>query len=110
MEFMILLIATGLFLISYLQFREKGFLLNNAYLFASEQERASMDKKPLYRQSANVFCLLGAIFLMIGIESLLATGWLYYLIGAIGFLTVVYAIVSSIKETMKDSQKTNSDQ
>ena len=37
--------------ISIIQFRQKGFLLNNAYIYASKEQRKKMDKKPYYRQS-----------------------------------------------------------
>ena len=30
--------------ISFFQFREKGFLFNNTYIYASKQEREIMDK------------------------------------------------------------------
>ena len=40
------IIATGAFIKSYRSFKEKGFLLNNAYIYASKQERETMDKKP----------------------------------------------------------------
>ncbi|MBF4691515.1 DUF3784 domain-containing protein [Fusibacter sp. Q10-2] len=40
------------FIISYMQYKEKGFLFNNAYLYASKKERNEMNKKPHYRQSA----------------------------------------------------------
>ena len=33
-------------------FTERGFLLNNAYIYATKEERETMDKKPYYRQSA----------------------------------------------------------
>ena len=39
-------------------FMERGFLLNNAYIYATKEERKTMDKKPYYRQSAVAFCLL----------------------------------------------------
>lgn len=89
-------ITIGLFVISFFHFKEKGPLLNNAYLFASEQERKTMDKKLYYRQSGIVFGLLGVIFLLITLEVLLKTGWLYYVVWAVTFAAVVYAVVSSI--------------
>ena len=95
------LISTGLFVISFFQFKERGPLLNNAYLFASEQERKTMEKKPHYRQSGIVFGLLGVIFLLNAIEILLKTDWLYYIIWAVAFITIVYAVVSSIKAVIK---------
>ena len=39
------IIAIACFVFSCLQFKEKGFLLNNAYIYASKQERETMDKK-----------------------------------------------------------------
>ena len=39
-------IAIICFVVSYLQFNEKGFLFNNAYIYASKQERENMDKEP----------------------------------------------------------------
>ena len=38
-------IASACFVISYLRFNKKGFLFNNAYIYASKQEREEMDKK-----------------------------------------------------------------
>ena len=38
-------IAVVCFAISFLQFIEKGFLFNNAYLYASKKEKETMDKK-----------------------------------------------------------------
>lgn len=57
-------IAIICFVFSYLQFNEKGFLFNNAYIYASKQERKNMDKKPYYKQSGIVFLLIGIIFLI----------------------------------------------
>ena len=44
-------IAVTCFIISYLQFHEKGFLFNNAYIYTSKKERETMDKAPYYCQS-----------------------------------------------------------
>ena len=54
------------FILSIYSFRERGFLLNNAWLYASKQERETMNKKPFYRQTAIVFLLIGIIFLLNG--------------------------------------------
>ena len=45
-------IAGVLLLFSIRSFLERGFLLNNAYLYASKEERKTMNKKPYYKQSA----------------------------------------------------------
>jgi len=67
---MLFLIAVLAFFMSIRSFREKGFLFNNAYLYASEKERETMNKKPHYRQSAIVFLLLGFVFLLNGFAAL----------------------------------------
>ena len=99
------LISIGLFVISFFQFKERGFLLNNAYLFASEQERKTMDKKPHYQQSGITFGMLGVIFLLIALEMLLRTGWLYYIVWTVAFIVIVYAIASSIMGVTKSHKR-----
>ena len=89
-------IAIICFVISYLQFNEKGFLFNNAYISASKQERETLDKKMHYKQSGIVFVLIGIIFLINAIEMILQTGWLFYLVIGIAIVAIVYAIVSSV--------------
>lgn len=37
-----LTLGIGAFVISYLQFKEKGYLLNNTYFWASQEERKQM--------------------------------------------------------------------
>ena len=50
-------LAAGVLLVlAVIHFAERGFLLNNAYIYASLKERENMDKKPYSRQSAIVFC------------------------------------------------------
>lgn len=39
-----LTLGIGALVISYLQFKEKGYLLNNTYFWASQEERKQMDK------------------------------------------------------------------
>ena len=51
------ILAIVCLIISILSFKEKGFLFNNAYIWASKQERDAMDKKSYYRQSAIAFAL-----------------------------------------------------
>lgn len=90
------LLSITAFVISVRSFQEKGFLFNNAYLYASKQERERMDKKPYYRQSAVVFLLVGIIFLLLGLAELFHSAWMSF--GAMGIAIAVgiYAIISSI--------------
>lgn len=90
-------IAAICFVLSYLQFREKGFLFHNAYIYASKQERKSMDKKSYYKQSGVIFALVGVIFLLDAIEISLQTGWIFYFVIGTAIIAVAYAIVSSVR-------------
>ena len=75
----------------------RGPLLNNAWLWASEEERKTLDKRPYRRQSAAVFCLLGGVFAVIGLSVVLRNGTVLYL--EIPFLAaaVVTAVVTSAR-------------
>ncbi len=97
----VLLLSIACAVISVFQFKEKGFLFNNAYIYASKQERETMDKKPHYRQSGIVFAILSSIFLCIAAECVLETGWLWWVEGALCIAVLVYAIFSSIKTIRK---------
>ena len=57
----LLAVSLLLFVVSIRSFQEKGFLFNNAYLYASKQERETMNKKPYYRQTAVIFFMMGMI-------------------------------------------------
>lgn len=92
------LLALVFLTISILQFCEKGFLFNNAYIWASKQERQTMNKAPHYRQSGIVFALCAATFAVMALEALLLTGWLWLIVGVCAIALLVYAIVSSIRE------------
>lgn len=93
------ILAIGCLIISVMSFREKGFLFNNAYIWASKTERETMDKKPHYRQSAIVFALLAAVFVCIALECVLLADWLWLPVGALSGAALVYAIASSTKST-----------
>jgi len=90
------IVSIACFVFSYLQFKEKGFLFNNAYIYASKEERKIMDKKPHYKQSGIVFLIIGIIFALNSIDMVLKTEWVSYVVIGIGIIAVIYAIVSSI--------------
>ena len=104
MVMFLFLVAVGSFTVSFLQFREKGILLNNAYFYASKGEREKMDKKPHYKQSGIIFLLAGVIFSINVVELLLDTGWLYNAMLTLILVTIGYAIVSSVKIAMKNAK------
>lgn len=88
--------------LSIRSFRERGFLLNNAYLYASKEEREEMDKKPYYRQTAIIFLLLSIIFTIIGLSVILHHRRICLL--EIPFIAgaVIYAVVSSYRIGRKE--------
>ena len=89
-------VSVFLFSMSVRSFMEKGVLFNNAYIYASKQEREKMNKKPHYRQSAIVFLLLGIVFLLLALAVLLEAYWISFVGVAVVIITLIYAIVSSI--------------
>ena len=102
-------LAVGVLFISYSQFKEKGYLFNNAYFWASKEERRKMDenkesKKPHYRQSGVTFLFLGISLL--AIAAYFATGWkwMYVVFGLAVIIAVVYAVVSSVKIEQHQAQ------
>ncbi len=99
-------IALICYILSLLQFLGKGFLLNNAYIYAGKKERDAMDKRPYYRQSAIVFLLIGAIFFANALDAILHTSWLIFVVIGIVFVLLFYAILSSIQiEKAKKNKK-----
>ncbi len=92
-------------IISVFSFKEKGFLFNNAYIWASKSEREKMNKKPHYRQTAVVFSLIGAVFLCMAIECFLQTKWLWIIVGVIAIATLIYAVVSDVMIEKRRKEK-----
>ncbi len=91
-----LCLSVGSFIISLLQFKEKGLLFNNAYIYASKSERESMNKKAYYKQSAIVFLMIGILFLLIGVQMLIQHTFVFYLIVATVITLIIFALASSI--------------
>ena len=92
----LLLVSVAAFLMSIRAFQQKGFLFNNAYLYASKKEREAMDKEPYYKQSAVVFAAIGLIFLVNGAGLLLHISWIKWIVAAIVVFALIYAVASSI--------------
>ena len=89
------------FVISIMQFKEKGFLFNNAYILASKRERAAMNKKPHYRQSGIAFALCAAMFFFMTLACVLCIGWLWLIAGLLAIVLLAYAIASSVRTQIK---------
>ena len=93
----VFLLSGGFGVLSIRHFLERGYLLNNAWIYASPKERETMDKKPWYRQSAIVFCLLSAVFLVVGLSLVLQSGRLLLLELPIFAAALIYAVVSTLR-------------
>ena len=102
-----LVISVVCFVISAMHFKEKGKLFNNAYLYASQEERERMNKKPYYRQSAIVFLGLGIIFFFNAIQALIEKDWPFQMVIGLSICTLVYAVISSylIEKKRKKAEK-----
>ena len=92
---LVVLLSVGAFIIAYFQFREKGFLFNNAYIYASKEERGRMNKKPYYRQSAIAFGAIGMMFGMSALTIITDWNWPFLIIIILSIALIVYAVVSS---------------
>jgi len=83
--------------ISISSFRCRGPLINNSWLWASAAEKAKMDKRPYYLQSAVIFALLTGVFGAMLLN--LLTGRVFWTGVSIGitFVAIVCAISSEIR-------------
>ena len=88
--------AAVMMLLAISHFMQKGFLFNNAYIYASKNERETMDKKPYYRQSAVVFSLVSTVFVIIGISLVWHNSKIALLEIPFIIIAVIYAIVSTV--------------
>ena len=99
----IVFVLSGVLLIFGIRhFMEKGFLLNNAWLYASEEQRKALNKKPYYRQSAVVFCILSAVFIVVGLSLVLQNDRIMLLEIPLAAGVILYAIVSSVQINKHD--------
>ena len=74
----------------------KGFLFNNAYIYANKKEREQMNKKPYYIQTGIVFILLSIASCLEGFNALLRYDVFFVLFKIFIVVTLVFAIVSTI--------------
>lgn len=90
-------IAGLLLFIAIRHFNERGYLFNNAYIFASKEQREIMNKRPYYRQSAIVFSILCIVFVVIGLSIVLQNSMIMLLEIPLFIGVIIYAIISTIK-------------
>ncbi len=82
-------------------FTERGFLLNNAYIYATKEERETMDKKPYYRQSAVVFGIMSIAFVIIGLSVIFRNSNIALLVIPLAVAAIVYAVASSVRNNRR---------
>lgn len=98
-------LAICMMILSILSCMHKGFLLNNAWLFASKKERETMDKRPYYLQSAIVFLILSGVFTVMGVAVIVGNRRLHLLEIPFLLAAVIYAVVSSVWIAKKQKER-----
>lgn len=92
----VFIIAGILAFLRFRSFQEKGFLFNNAYIYATKEERKAINEKPWYRQSAIVFCILSVASIMAGLDMIFDKKFFRILEFSLIVGAVLYAIISSV--------------
>lgn len=92
----LIVIAIISFIFSILAFLGKDLFLSSAYINATEEERAKMDKKALRKQSA-IFFLLLAITTLSNVLGFLVNPVFRYIHIVMLIATIVYYVISNKK-------------
>jgi len=88
----------------------KGYCFNNAYIYASKEERETKDFTPYYKQSGRIFLMISGMTVLDGLFILFSQRW--FMIAELLMMTVmiVYAVRSSVKiakENKENKEKEN---
>ena len=97
------IISAGSFAASCSYFKEKGFLLNNAYLFASKRSGKKWTKIPLPAVSSHLSADWNYILLNT-VQMIFNIGWLFYAVLAVTIAAVIYAVISTVKIEKRKSR------
>lgn len=90
-------LAGVLLILGIRHFLERGFLLNNAYIYESKREKETMDKNPFYRQSAIVFYFLSVVFFIVGLYVVIQNCVILLIEIPVMTVAIVYAVVSTVR-------------
>ncbi|MBQ9195802.1 MAG: DUF3784 domain-containing protein [Clostridia bacterium] len=89
------IVVLGCGVLGIRQLLEKGKLINNAWLYASPEERKRMNKKPYYRQSSVCFLMIagyGVFMLLYALtDRMFYSTFAYICMGAV----LIYAVLST---------------
>ncbi len=92
----IFIAAAVLLFLAVRHFLEKGYLMNNSYIYVSKKARETMNKKPYYRQSGIILCILSAVFLVTGLSLVFRNDNIVFINIPLIIIGIIYAIVSSV--------------
>jgi len=95
--FFMAFVAAVSLIFSVCGFLGKDFIIDNAYLKASEEERATMDRKAYRLQGATVFLLLFFASLCNLLRNLFRLSWLTYVGFGILGVGIVFFVISHFK-------------
>jgi len=98
-------IAAVSILLGIMQLLEKGPLLNNAWLYADEEQLRTMNKRPYYIQSGIVFVMIGIQFMMLGFFALTKMKVFLILQFTVIGIMVITAVVSAVVIEKKQKKK-----
>ncbi len=84
--------------------RRKGPIFLNTYIFASKEERKTMDIKAEYKLVTIIFGCLAIIFAFLSLYIFTQWKWLYVLMWVLIIFVTVYAIIDAIRTEMKRKQ------
>lgn len=100
-------VSAACFAVGARQLAEKGYLFNNAWIWASDEERRTIDKSRYYRQSGITFLLLAGVWLFIGLYVLLENSAMMIPSALCMTAATVYAVVSTAR--IEKQRKTGND-
>lgn len=95
-------VAVVLAIFGIRQLRCKGFCFNNAYIYASKEEREKTDYTPYYRQTGIVLLMLSGVFAINCIHVISKLDALFYFSMGLTAAAAVYAVVSSVRTGRKN--------
>ncbi len=91
------LVAGLLLFLGIRSFMERGFLFNNAYIYATKEENVKRwIKSRITDNRGLLFCILSAAFVVIGLSVLFRNGKIGLLVIPLAAAAIIYAVVSSI--------------